>query len=258
MIELWLRSGTVGIVLVPFLLLYAIAALIVWVTHKSPARPYFASCVGIPGPFFASVAVLFGLFAAFLANDVQRRDAEAQAAVLREADGVRTILRISEALGQDADPVKAAAVGYAQSVLDEELPAMRQRGAIADDLAALRVLGNAMLAPPFTASVPQAAQTAMLGGLVAVRQARLERLTLAGDASAPINWLATIMLGVFTQIAIAIVQLDKIRPQALALFVFTTAFATTIALIGLGERPFSGRAIDDTPLRAAITSAERS
>lgn len=59
----------------------------------------------------------------------------------------------------------------------------------------------------------------------------------------------------FTQIAVAIVQLDKLRPQALALFVFTTAFAATVALIGLGERPFSGRAIDDSPLRAAIVSA---
>ena len=257
MFDLWLRSGSVGIILLPFVVLYAIAALIVWLTHQSPARPYFASCVGIPGPFFASVAVLFGLFAAFLANDVQRRDTEAQAAVLREADGVRTILRISEALGETAEPVRAAAVLYAQSVLDEELPAMR-RGAIADDLAALRNLGVAMLAPSFTASAPQAAQTALLDGLVEVRQARLTRMTLAGDASAPINWLATIMLGVFTQIAIAVVQLDKIRPQALALFVFTTAFATTVALIGLGERPFSGRAIDDSPLRTAIVSAARS
>jgi hypothetical protein len=255
MIDLWLRSGTVGIIVFPFVLFYAIAAGIVWLTHKSPARPYFASCVGIPGPFFASVAVMFGLFAAFLANDVQRRDAEAQAAVLREADGVRTILRISEALGQAADPVKAAAVDYAQSVLNEDLPAMRQRGTVADDLGALRNLGLAVLAPSFTASAPPAAQTAMLNGLVELRQARLARLTLGGDASAPLNWLATIMLGVLTQIAVAVVQLDKIRPQALALFVFTTAFATTVALIGLGERPFSGRTIDDSPLRAAVASA---
>ena len=76
MIDLWLRSGTVGIVVLPFIVLYAIAVGIVWLTHKSAARPYFASCVGITGPFFASVAVMFGLFAAFLANDVQRRDSE--------------------------------------------------------------------------------------------------------------------------------------------------------------------------------------
>ena len=255
MVDLWLRSSTLGIVLIPFVVLYAIAAFIVWLTHKSPARPYFASCVGITGPFFASVAVLFGLFAAFLANDVQRRDAEAQAAVLREADGVRTILRLAEALGQTAEPIRAAAVSYAQSVVTQELPAMRQRGVIAEDLGALRNLGIAMLSPSFTASAPPPAQTAMLGGLVEVRQARLARFTLAGDESAPLNWVATIMLGVLTQIAVAVVQLDKIRPQALALFVFTTAFATTVALIGVNERPFSGRTIDDSSLRAAVATA---
>ncbi len=83
----------------------------------------------------------------------------------------------------------------------------------------------------------------------------MDRITLADRASAPLNWLAMIVLGILTQLAVAVVQLDKIRPQALALFVFTTGFAATVALIGVGERPFSGRAIDDAPLRAAVASA---
>jgi hypothetical protein len=61
---------------------------------------------------------------------------------------------------------------------------------------------------------------------------------LAGEKCTP-ELLAVLALG--TQIAVAVVQFDKVRPQALALFVFTTAFATTVALIGLGERLFSGR-----------------
>jgi hypothetical protein len=252
----WLSSGIAGIVLIPFVALYLIAVLIVWVTHISPARLYFASCVGITGPFFTSVAILFALFAAFLANDVQRRNTQAQSAVFREADAIREILRLSEALGEHAEPVKRAAIGYLQFVLSEELPAMRQRGSIADNLGALRTLGHALLAPPFTASTSAPVQTTMLRGLAIVREARLERLTLAGDISAPLNWLAVIALGVLTQIAVAVVQLDKVRPQALALFVFTTAFATTIALIGLGERPFSNRIIDISPLSEAIASAK--
>jgi len=43
MFNLWLSSGTLGIVLVPFIVLYLIAVLIVWLTHKSPVRFYFAS-----------------------------------------------------------------------------------------------------------------------------------------------------------------------------------------------------------------------
>lgn len=212
MLDMWLGSKTLVIVVVPFVALYAIALLIVWVTHKSPARPYFASCTGIPGPFFASVALLFGLFAAFLANDVQRRNANAETAVFREGEGIRTILRLSEAVGREADPVKRASIAYLEFVLNEELPKMRQHGSVPNKLGAVRNLSSAVLA----ASLPPAVQTAMIESLVTVREA---------------------------------------RPQALALFVFTTAFATTIALIGVGERPFSNRIIDDEPLREALTSA---
>jgi hypothetical protein len=52
-----------------------------------------------------------------------------------------------------------------------------------------------------------------------------------------------------------VVQLARPRPQALALFVFTTAFAATVALIGFGEQPLSGGEIDAAPLRAAVASA---
>jgi hypothetical protein len=255
MIELWLHSGAWAIIILPFILLYAIAAAIVWLTHKSPARTFFASCIGIAGPFFASVAILFGLFAAFLANDVEHRNAEAEAAVFREADGLRTILRLGEGLGGVGDPIKSAAVGYADAVLTKEWPAMQGLGGATEDLGALRNLTLAVLAPELTAVAPSAVHQAILDGLIEVRQARLVRLTLTAGISDPMNWLAVLILGVLTQIAVAVVQLDKLRPQALALVVFTTAFAATVALIGLSERPFTGKPIDAAVLRAAVVSA---
>jgi hypothetical protein len=255
MMELWLRSGTAGIIVTPFVLLYLIAAGIVWLTHLSPARPFFASCIGIAGPFFASVAVLFSLFSAFLANDVQHRNAEAEAAVFREADGLRTILRLGEALGVAGGPIKTAAVDYAEAVLTKERPAMQGLGGGTEDLGALRNLTLAVLAPALTAAAPVAAHQAILDGLIQVRQARLVRLTLTAGVSDPMHWLAMLILGILTQIAVAVVQLERLRPQALALFVFTTAFAATVVLIGLSERPFSGREIDAAALRAAVASA---
>jgi Protein of unknown function (DUF4239) len=255
MIDLWLGSGALGIILIPFVLLYLIAAGIVWLTHLSPARPFFVSCIGIAGPFFASVAVLFGLFSAFLANDVQHRNGEVKAAIFREADGVRAILRLDEALGAKGSPVTAAVVGYVQSVLTKEWPAMRARVSAAEDLGAMRNLTLAVLAPELIAALPASVHQAMLQGLVEVRQARLERLTLTAGGIEPMNWLAMLILGVLTQIAVAVVQLERLRPQALALFVFTTAFAATVALIGFGEQPISGAEIDAAPFRAAVASA---
>ena len=255
MIDLWLRSGTAGIVLIPVILLYAIAAGIVWLTHLSPARPFFASCVGIVGPFFGSVALLFSLFAAFLANDVQHQDAQAQAAIAREADGIRTILRLGEALGEAGRPLGAATIDYAQSVLAREWPAMREGRGTSEDLGTLRRLIAVALSPALVAAAPPAVHQAIVDGVVEIRQARRDRIALTDRHSASFNWLATLILGVLTQVAVAVVQLDRLRPQALALFVFTAAFAATVALIGLGERPFTGHDIDDGPLRAALASA---
>ena len=87
-----------------------------------------------------SVAVLFSLFAAFLANDVQHRAAEAQQAVLREANGIRTILRLSEALGAPGVPLKSAVVSYGRSVLKSEWPTMQRQGKPVEDLDAFRNL----------------------------------------------------------------------------------------------------------------------
>jgi hypothetical protein len=257
MIDLWLRSGTAGIILMPFVLLYSIAAGIVWLTHLSPARSFFASCVGIVGPFFGSVALLFSLFAAFLANDVQHQNVQAHAAVAREADGIRTILRLAEALGEAGNPLEAATIGYAQSVLAKEWPAMREGRGANEDLGALRRLINVALAPAIATAAPPAAHQAIVDSLVEIRQARRDRIALTANQSASFNWLATLILGVLTQIAVAVVQLDRLRPQALALFVFTAAFSATVALIGLGERPFTGHEIDNEPLLAALASANR-
>jgi hypothetical protein len=255
MIDLWLRSGTAGIILIPFVLLYLIAFAIVWLTHLSPARPFFASCIGIVGPFFASVAVLFGLFAAFLANDVQHRNAQITAAVFREADGVRTILRLAETLGAAGGPVLGAGVDYTRSVLDKEWPEMREHGAASENLGALRNLTLAVLAPALTEALPAPAHQAMVQGLIEVRQAHLERRTLTSGVIDPMKWLAMLVLGVLTQVAVAVVQLERLRPQALALFVFTTAFAATVALVGLAEQRSPGGGIDAAPLRAAAATA---
>jgi len=254
MIDLWLRSGTTMIVVLPFIVCFAVAAFIVWLTHLSPARPFFASCVGIVGPFFTSVAILFALFAAFLANDVERADGQAQAAVLREADGLRTLLRLEEAVGEPAAPLKAATIAYGETVLRDEWPAMRS-GKVVEDLDALRALSLATLSPALIAAVPSSVHQTMLAALVEVRQARMERIGLAERASHPVNWLGVLLLGFLTQLAVAVVQLDKMRPQILALGIFTAAFAGTVALIGANERPFAGRDIDDRPIRMAIGSA---
>jgi hypothetical protein len=254
MIDLWLDTGTAGIVLIPFILLYGIAAAIVWITHLSPARGFFATCVGIAGPFFVSVAVLFSLFAVFLASEVLRQGERAHAAVAQEADGIRTVLRLAETAGEAALPLREAVHAYTDAVLTAEWAAMREGTMAAQPLGPLRALAAAIVAPEVVAAMPMTVHQAMVDAFVEVRHGRMERQAVTARHGASLNWLGMIVLGILTQVAVAVVHLDRLRPQALALFVFTTAFAATVTLIGLHERPFSHLAIDDAPLRIAAST----
>lgn len=254
MINLWLDLGPAGIILVPFAVCYATAAGIVWLTHRSRARPFFASCIGIVGPFFGSVAILYALFAVFLASDVWNHHEQAQIAVAREAGGVSTMLRMADEIGDAGNPLKEATVAYANKVIAEEWPAMRRGARTEPALLALRELGLATVAPAFVQAAPPAVNQAVVEAYVEIRQARRDRLFLSAGHGTSLNWLGMVMMGIFTQVAVAVVHLDKMRPQALALFVFTTAFAASVGLTGLHERPFSsGVAVDDLPLRVAIS-----
>ena len=47
-----------------------------------------------------------------------------------------------------------------------------------------------------------------------------------------------LILALITQIAIAIVHLDKPKPQAAALFIFTLAAVSILGLLAIHESPF--------------------
>ena len=49
------------------------AIVLQWVTQDSPIAGFFQSYIGIVGPYFVSVGVLFALFATFLGADIWSR-----------------------------------------------------------------------------------------------------------------------------------------------------------------------------------------
>ena len=61
---------------------------------------------------------------------------------------------------------------------------------------------------------------------------------LSADRTVPTKWAAVLILALITQVAIALVHLDKPRPQAAALFVFTLAAVSVLGLLAVHESPF--------------------
>ncbi len=75
------------------------ALLLTWVVSRLPARWRASLSSSTNASTVGTVSLLFGLFAAFLANDIWVRNQVAQQAVIEEGDAIRNLARLSE--GQD-------------------------------------------------------------------------------------------------------------------------------------------------------------
>ena len=81
------------------------------------------------------MSLLFGLFAAFLANDIWVRNQAAQQAVIEEGDALRNLARLSE--GHDEQhrlELRKALVDYAEVVIQKDWPLMTEGKRSLDDV----------------------------------------------------------------------------------------------------------------------------
>jgi len=212
------------------------AALIVWLSFASPLSARILSFKGVVAPFFGSTAIIFGLLIAFLSNDIWDRNKQAERIVLTESETLLALNSLSAASGADDKTLRTAIRAYAQAVVDDEWPklALEQRSPPTD--AALNALLREVALPG--ASKDVGIQRTMLDMVLRIRAAHEDRLVLSADRTVPTKWAAVLILAVITQVAIALVHLDKPRPQAAALFVFTLAAVSVLGLLAVHESPF--------------------
>jgi Protein of unknown function (DUF4239) len=212
------------------------AALIVWFSFRSTWSVPIQSFKGVVAPFFGSTAVIFGLLIAFLSSDIWDRNNKAQNIVFVESDTLVALYSLSAASGIDNKSLRSAIRGYVSAVVEEEwgLLARQERSAKAD--AALTTLLHEV-ALPGTVKDTSVHRT-MLDMVLRIRTAHEDRVLLSNDRTVGTKWAAVLLLALITQIAIAVVHLEKPRPQVAALAIFTLAAVTVLGLLAIHEAPF--------------------
>jgi hypothetical protein len=232
----WLALPVVVVFASLFAVYLATAALIVWLSFRSKWSRPIQSFKGVVAPFFGSTAVIFGLLIAFLANDIWHRNEQAERIVFIESDTLIALHSLSAASGGDNKDLRAAIHDYAKAVIEDEWPRMsvQERSDRAD--AALNALlrqvalhGNAK-----DASV----QRTLLEMALKIRAAHEDRIALGNDRTVATKWAAVLLLAFITQISIAVVHLEKPRPQAAALLIFTAAAVMLLGLLAIHESPY--------------------
>ena len=214
------------------------AVVLYWVTQRSALSARLAPYGGVVAPFFASVGIVFAVFAAFLGADIWQRVQSSNQSLEREVAGVQSILQIAEALEGRGAPIAAHARRYVNATLNEELSGRgSSRSAVPDGH--LEDLAHAILELSDADAVHRVAQGAMLAAYEAIWHGRATRRYIADTHSDPYKWIAVMVLGILTQVSLTLCHLDKPKPLVAALTVFTLSFIVTLVALAMHERPLA-------------------
>jgi len=214
------------------------ALLLQWVTHSSPLANFFQGYVGVQGPYFVSVAILFALFSTFLGADIWSRVQQTNHSLENEVGAILSLRQIASTQGSSGAEIEQSLDSYIETSLAEEWATVDRRRSTAVDQALERLVTN-ILDPALASDDHRTAQAAMLESYRDIRRARAERLHVAASHSDPYKWATVLMLGLLTQVAIALVHFENRKAQSAALLVFTCAFAVTLISLAAHESPLA-------------------
>jgi len=225
-----------------FLLLTAFylmtATLIHLLSFHGFAGRWIGSFKGIVGPFFTSVTVIFALLAAFIASDVWRRDMEASQVVRAEADTLLGLYYLTPDTAPDDAALHNLIRAYVELVIRREWPRMSNGEGTPEAEAALDALFREVLTRSVQRTGNPVVERARIDLALKLRTLHATRLSLAADRTDELKWLILLILGVGAQLAIAVVHLERPRPQIGALAIFSAAVVIALGLVAIQERPF--------------------
>ncbi len=238
--------------LVPPLVLWSILA-------SLSGRKGVIAFAGAEPAIIGTVSILFGLFAAFLANDIWTRNQVARQAVIDEADAVRNIARLAEGQAEISEQMRNALAEYTKVVIEKDWPLMAQGKRSLEVLPRVRTISNLILSPQLANGSGPVVQSKMLDAFVVLREKRQTRVIMAESRKLTIKWHALVIFGFLTQLAITITHLTRPRPMLLAHIVFGLALAACLSILLLNEFPFSRlNPIPSEPFETARASLFRS
>ncbi len=216
-----------------------LSALILYgITQHGPLAAPLQQFRDVVAPYFVSVGILFAVFAAFLGNDIWQRVQQSNHSLEKEVASVQSIVQIARALGENGAPIVSATRQYVDATLDLELSGDGQaRSTIADQ--ALELVAIEILGLPQDDARSGVAEGAMLAAYERIWEARTTRRHIADTHSDPLKWAAVLFLGILTQVALTLCHIDKPKPLAAALAVFTLAFIATMVALAVHERPLA-------------------
>jgi hypothetical protein len=175
---------------------------------------------GVGASYFASVALLFALYASLMATEVWQRAAHSTALGHSEVAALDSAVRIADGIHPQDPRVRRAVEAVANGagrVESKPGDPLQELYAIAGDKA-------------FFADAP-AANTAFYRTIEQAHDADAERKTLQSARLAPEKLYSLLLFGLLTQVAIAFCQAGSTRAIGATVMLFSIAFAASVGIL---------------------------
>ena len=258
----WLHNLPIGrMALVVFGLTYVGAAVIFaavgWLARGERLRAFKGVSAGLLPP----LGIIFGLFVAFIASQVWNDGDRARTAVNTEANALSTVVYLAASFPGEAElRLRELTRRDIQDTVANEWPMMALHTAsltITPVPLAQALQLTLSLAPENDGQVT--AQREIVSALERAIEARRLRIVVSRSTVNWVKWLALVLQGVCTLLAIAMVHSDNRGAAMLSMGIFATGIAVSILLIASHDLPFSGEiSVGPDPLKQVIPEEETS
>jgi hypothetical protein len=228
--------------LIIFLVSYLVAGSISFVVTRLAVNERAKNFKAVSPGMLPPLGILFALLVGFISVEVWGNFDKAKAAVTTEASALRGVVLLAGAFPDEQRMSIYALVNrHIDESVNKEWPEMaRQRATLATlPTALIEALHETLGLKPADDS-QRAAQLEMIKEFHTALDARRQRIVISGSALSAVKWLAILVMGLCTLVAIAAVHSDNRFARALTLTLFATGIALSVLLIAAYGRPFSG------------------
>lgn len=190
---------------------------------------------GVVGPYFAALALLFGLFSSLTASDVWQRIGKVNTLVCSEVNSLRSLLRLSETLGPHTTEIKSTIHDYVNEIRQYEF-SKKNNIPTAMPVEALNRLYQ-IAANPANFNHVAPLQSEFLKSLEQVRSAHLERIELRKTHLSTTKLFIIFLFGLLTQFSIALCHAGNNRASWASVMLFSVAFSAAVTVLTIFENP---------------------
>jgi hypothetical protein len=183
---------------------------------------------------------LFALLVGFIAVEVWGNFDKAKTAVATEASALRAVVLLAGAFPDERRTIYALVSSHIDETVNKEWPEMAQQRTTLATLptALIEALHDTLTLKP-TDDSERVAQAEMVKELHTAFDARRQRIVVSEYALGTVKWVAILLQGLCTLVAIAVVHSDNRLARAISLTLYATGIALSVLLIAAYSHPFN-------------------